>query len=584
MQQKDQTAGSRPQSGAGPVVDRSVRCGFVGLGDQGLPMAEQMLAAGYPLALWARRPESLAPFEGAAVKIATSLKALGQMAEHIGVCVTDDDQTRLVCEELFESMPKGGRIAIHSTVNPDTVRKLDQQATAHGLILIDAPVSGGNPGAKAGTLTVPTGGDEAAAEAARPIFETFGGSIVYMGAAGNGQCAKLVNNSLMASNLTVLHNALGLATALGLDRALMLRVLSLSSGGSLALSIYSKLTPEEASARGPKLLRRYFGVMDSLLGKDQENVAALQEATKGLFEVSAYTGDKHGPPDGVDPPSAKGDVDRSVRCGFVGLGDQGQPIAQHMIDAGYPMTLCDLRPEMLEPFVGGPATIASSLEELGSQVDHVGVCVTDNAAVRVVCEGLFEVMKPGARIAIHSTVNPNLVSELAQRAAERGLIVIDAPVSGGRNGGEAATLTVLTGGDEAVAEAARPIFETFGRLIVYMGAAGMAQRAKLVNNSLLASNMMFLNNAFGLAGALGIDRETMTQVLNSSSGHSRAFIRFNLLPYAVASTKGPELVERYLGVMGELVGDDQENVAALRQALKPFLSIAEAGRRLTSGR
>src|ERR1700733_14236283 len=155
--------------------------GFIGLGSQGGPMARRIVESGYPLLLWARRAEALVPFAGTAARSLASIAELGAGAEHVGVCVLDDAGTRQVCSELIPAMRPGSRIAIHSTVHPETVIELAMQAAARKLLLLDAPVSGGGPAAAARTLTVMVGGAEGALAAARPIFETFAGLIVRVG-------------------------------------------------------------------------------------------------------------------------------------------------------------------------------------------------------------------------------------------------------------------------------------------------------------------------------------------------------------------------------------------------------------------
>src|SRR5580704_12157533 len=130
---------------ASPRVEGAVRMtkiGFIGLGSQGGPMARRIVESGYPLVLWARRAEALAPFADTAAETASSVADLAGRAEHVGVCVVDDAGVEQVCDELIPAMGRGGRIAIHSTVHPKTVVELARRAAARGLALIDAPVSG----------------------------------------------------------------------------------------------------------------------------------------------------------------------------------------------------------------------------------------------------------------------------------------------------------------------------------------------------------------------------------------------------------------------------------------------------------
>jgi|SRR5579859_2847606 len=246
----------------------SARVGFIGLGSQGGPMARRIAASGFPLVVWARRADALAPFKELGAEAAASLAELGARAEHVGVCVVDDAGVRQICRELIPAMRPGGRIAIHSTVHPNTVVDLAREAAACGVSLIDAPVSGGGPAAAAGTLTVMVGGERAAVDQARPIFETFGGLIARVGEVGAGQRAKLVNNALMAAHLAIAHHAFCAAAALGLDRAALRDIVKASSGRSYGFEIYGRLAAPAAFVHGAKLLAKDVRLLGEALGAD----------------------------------------------------------------------------------------------------------------------------------------------------------------------------------------------------------------------------------------------------------------------------------------------------------------------------
>jgi 3-hydroxyisobutyrate dehydrogenase len=145
---------------------------------------------------------------------------------------------------------------------------LAKRAAARGLALIDAPVSGGGHAAAARTLTVMIGGDEAAVAAARPIFETFAGLIVRVGAVGTGQMAKLVNNALMAAHVAMAHCALGAGSALGLDKAALCEIVKVSSGRSYGFEVYARLPTPFAFGYGAKLLAKDVRLLGEVLGAD----------------------------------------------------------------------------------------------------------------------------------------------------------------------------------------------------------------------------------------------------------------------------------------------------------------------------
>ncbi len=239
--------------------------GFVGLGSQGGPMAWRIVEAGFPLLLWARRPETLAPYSDTAAELVRDLADLGARSDHVGVCVVDDAGVREVVGTLLSTMRAGSRIAIHSTIHPNTCIALAKQAAEREVAVIDAPVSGGGPGAAAGTLTVMVGGDAAAVDAARPVFQTFSGLISHLGGVGAGQFAKLVNNSLMAANMALADAALGAGAALGLDRAALIELVKASSGRSYGFEVRARLPDIAMFGHGAKLLAKDVDLLKAVL-------------------------------------------------------------------------------------------------------------------------------------------------------------------------------------------------------------------------------------------------------------------------------------------------------------------------------
>ncbi|MBY0423676.1 MAG: NAD(P)-dependent oxidoreductase [Parvularculaceae bacterium] len=252
--------------------------GFIGLGDQGAPIARRIVEAGYPMVLWARRKEQLDPFAGTRATFADDIESLARAAHHVGVCVVDDSGVRDVCARLVAAMRAGGRIAIHSTVHPDTCRAVAAEAGKRGISVVDAPVSGGAPAAAKGELTVMVGGDVEAVEAARPIFETFSALIVRLGVVGAGQAAKLVNNTLLAANMALAHHALQASAALGLDRAALAGLIKASSGRSFGFEVYARLPSPAAFAHGGALLDKDARLLAALLAEDEGGRALVRTA------------------------------------------------------------------------------------------------------------------------------------------------------------------------------------------------------------------------------------------------------------------------------------------------------------------
>jgi len=264
-----------------------IRTAFIGLGSQGAPMAERMLAAGFPLTVWARRPEALAPFVAQGALAAASLPELAAWADHVGICVVDDPGVAAICEQLLPAMRPGSLLAIYSTILPESCERLARRCEAAGIAFVDAPVSGGGGAAAAGSLTVMCGGTEDAFAQAKPVFEAFAGLLVHLGAAGAGQRAKIVNNSLMAANMGLAHAALAAAEALGIDRKAAAELIKGSSGRSFGFEVYARLLRPEAFEHGAALLRKDVALLRASLGVNGPG-HVLDEAAADFLDAAVH--------------------------------------------------------------------------------------------------------------------------------------------------------------------------------------------------------------------------------------------------------------------------------------------------------
>jgi len=248
------------------------RVGFIGLGSQGGPMARRIVEAGYQVTLWARRPGTLEPFADTAAKAAGSPADLAAASDLVCVCVrADADVEEVIAGQggVLDGLAEGGVIAVHSTVHPDTCRRLAALAAERKVRLIDATVSGGGPAAAAGRLLVMAGGDVETVEFCRPVFATYADPIVHLGPVGAGQVAKLLNNVLFTAHLGTAASLLTLGQSLGVDPIRLADVISHGSGNSFALE-------RVASAGGT--LERIGGHAGTLLRKDVALAADLASA------------------------------------------------------------------------------------------------------------------------------------------------------------------------------------------------------------------------------------------------------------------------------------------------------------------
>jgi 3-hydroxyisobutyrate dehydrogenase len=256
------------------------RVGFIGLGSQGGPMARRIIEAGYPVTLWARRPATLEPFADTAAKTADSPAELAAASDLVCVCVLSDADTEEVVDALLDGLAASGVIAVHSTVHPDTCRRLAARAAVRGVRLIDAPVSGGGPAAEAGRLLVMAGGDEETVDFCRPVFASFANPVVYLGPVGSGQVTKLLNNAAFTAHLGIAASLLALGRAFDVDSGRLGEVLLHGSGRSFAL--------ERVAAAGGTL-DRIAGHAGPLLDKDVRLVIDLVNAADASTMNEATT-------------------------------------------------------------------------------------------------------------------------------------------------------------------------------------------------------------------------------------------------------------------------------------------------------
>jgi 3-hydroxyisobutyrate dehydrogenase-like beta-hydroxyacid dehydrogenase len=266
-------------------------CGFIGLGSQGAPMARRMVDAGLRTVLWARRESSLDPYRETHAIFARTVEELGEQVDHLGLCVVNDDDVLEMTARLIPVMREKSLIAIHSTVHPDTCREVAAKAAARGILVLDAPVSGGSPAAEAGKLTVMVGGDADAFAIARPVFETFAGLIVLLGDVGAGQYVKLINNSLFVGSLGLADAALKAGSDLGLDRESLFELLLASSGRSFALDVRARMDSPAGFRHGGALLRKDLKLLGEVLGGEHPAAQCFTNAAQQfLAEASLGAG------------------------------------------------------------------------------------------------------------------------------------------------------------------------------------------------------------------------------------------------------------------------------------------------------
>ncbi len=217
------------------------------------------------------------------------------------------------------------------------------------------------------------------------------------------------------------------------------------------------------------------------------------------------------------------------RAGFVGLGNIGKPMAKRLVHGGLETTVYDVVDAPVRELVELGAKAAASPRELAAACDSIGICVRDDADVLDVVQGddgLLAGVVPGSVIAIHSTVLPKTVEEVAVAAAERDVGVVDACITGGAALAEQGALTYMVGGDAEHLERCRPAFETSAQKIVHAGALGNGVRVKLCNNLMTYLSWTAAYEGVCLARAVGLPQEVLDEVTLSNGIQSEPMQRF----------------------------------------------------------
>jgi 3-hydroxyisobutyrate dehydrogenase len=211
-----------------------------------------------------------------------------------------------------------------------------------------------------------------------------------------------------------------------------------------------------------------------------------------------------------------------MRTGFVGLGNLGTPIVRTLLRGGWQVTVSDLAPDRVAECARAGADAAGSLNEL-ADCELVALAVPDDDAVNGVLTGdgrLLDRLAPGSVVVLHSTVLPKTAVRLAELGAERGVAVLDAPVSGGPARAGEGDLTVMAGGDADAFERARPLLETVGSHVVHVGPPGAGSAVKLANQLMMFSTLAGVHEALALAGACGVREDRVLEVARTGLADS----------------------------------------------------------------
>ncbi|MEE9274026.1 MAG: 3-hydroxyisobutyrate dehydrogenase [bacterium] len=210
-----------------------------------------------------------------------------------------------------------------------------------------------------------------------------------------------------------------------------------------------------------------------------------------------------------------------MRLGFIGVGEMGGRMVPHLLAAGHEVTVVDVNPEAVRRAVAAGAKEGKSPGEVALACDAVLTSLPTGKEIEEVYlgeGGLLDAAREGQLFIDLSTVDPGTSRRLAGEAAGRGALAVDAPVSGGVMGAEAASLTVMAGATAEGFEKARPLLALLGKNIVHVGENGAGQVAKLCNNLIAGVTMVAAAEAFAMGKAAGVDPNILHEVIRTSSG------------------------------------------------------------------
>jgi 3-hydroxyisobutyrate dehydrogenase-like beta-hydroxyacid dehydrogenase len=274
-----------------------------------------------------------------------------------------------------------------------------------------------------------------------------------------------------------------------------------------------------------------------------------------------------------------------MHVGFVGTGNMGLPMARNILKAGHQLTVWDVRPEATAELERLGGSRARDLKSLAQAVRVTCTSLPNDEIVREVVagepgrDGLLAGARSGDVIFDLSTVSPGSTKRLAARALERGVRLIDAPVSGSVSGATAGTLAVMIGATAEMAGPYEPVLKAIGTSLFYLGEVGRGNTLKLLNNLVALTNQAALCEAMALADRLGVPRQMVGDVIGKSSGAS--FILDRKLAAIVKHDYSPgffvDLAHKDLGLALDLVAEAGGRAELVKQARQLYAEASKAG-------
>jgi 3-hydroxyisobutyrate dehydrogenase len=276
------------------------------------------------------------------------------------------------------------------------------------------------------------------------------------------------------------------------------------------------------------------------------------------------------------------------KIGFIGLGNMGGPMASNLVASGLSVTGYDLNEEANLLAKDNGIQISSNIESLIEDIDVLITMLPASEHVEKVYlgENLLDKLDKSILIIDCSTIAPEISVKVASAAKEKGLEMIDAPVSGGVAGAHAGTLTFITGGSPKSIELATPVLKKMGNQVLHAGNNGSGQIAKICNNMLLAVHMCGTAEAIALGVKNGLDPSVISKIMQSSSGNNWSLEKYNpfpgIMPNAPSSNeyKGGflnKLMLKYLGLAAQISKNSDAETPMGDKARELYEELSELG-------
>jgi 2-hydroxy-3-oxopropionate reductase len=209
-----------------------------------------------------------------------------------------------------------------------------------------------------------------------------------------------------------------------------------------------------------------------------------------------------------------------LKVGYIGLGLMGKSIARNILKAGFPLVVHNRSQGVVDELVAEGATAGDSPAEVAEQVEVVFTNLPDSPDVEQVAlgaKGIIEAARPGLIFVDNSTIKPATARQISARLAEKGVLCLDAPVSGGDIGARQATLAIMVGGPAEAVERVKPVFEAMGKTITHVGEAGAGQVAKAANQIMVAAQMVAMGELLVFAHKAGADPVKVVQAIRGGA-------------------------------------------------------------------